>query len=119
MRSGVVNAGGPFDLRVTAGAEESAYAGIVRLVREAESSQAPFVRLARPLRPVVRGPDHGHRRGGLGGGRVWPCGSGAGGGHPVSAHFGRAVALVAGLSRGARRGIVRWGARSDPPTNSG
>jgi len=45
-RSGVVNAGSPFDMLVTARAEESAYAGIVRLVSEAESSQAPFVRLA-------------------------------------------------------------------------
>src|SRR5579859_3724288 len=45
-RSGVVNAGGPFDLLVTARAEDSTYAGIVRLVSEAETSQAPFVRLA-------------------------------------------------------------------------
>ena len=46
VRSGVVNAGGPFDLAITTRAEESTYAGIVRLVREAEESQAPFVRLA-------------------------------------------------------------------------
>jgi heavy metal translocating P-type ATPase len=46
VRSGVVNAGGPFDLRVTATAADSTYAGIVRLVSEAEASQAPFVRLA-------------------------------------------------------------------------
>ena len=46
VRSGVVNAGGPFDLRASATAEGSTYAGIVRLVSEAESSQAPFVRLA-------------------------------------------------------------------------
>ncbi len=46
VRSGVLNAGSPFDLRVTARSSESAYAGIVRLVAEAESSQAPFVRLA-------------------------------------------------------------------------
>ena len=46
VRSGVVNAGGPFDLRATATATDSTYAGIVRLVSEAESSQAPFVRLA-------------------------------------------------------------------------
>jgi heavy metal translocating P-type ATPase len=46
VRSGVVNAGGPFDLRAAATAEGSTYAGIVRLVAEAESSQAPFVRLA-------------------------------------------------------------------------
>ena len=46
MRSGVVNAGGAFDLRVTTTADESTYAGIVRLVREAEHSTPPFVRLA-------------------------------------------------------------------------
>jgi heavy metal translocating P-type ATPase len=46
VRSGVVNAGGPFDLAATARAADSTYAGIVRLVTEAENSQAPFVRLA-------------------------------------------------------------------------
>jgi heavy metal translocating P-type ATPase len=46
VRSGVVNAGGPFELRATTSAADSAYAGIVRLVSEAEGSQAPFVRLA-------------------------------------------------------------------------
>ena len=44
--SGSVNAGPAFDLGATAAAGESTYAGIVRLVREAESSKAPFVRLA-------------------------------------------------------------------------
>jgi len=46
VRSGVVNVGDPVDVVVTARAEESTYAGIVRLVAEAERSQAPFVRLA-------------------------------------------------------------------------
>jgi heavy metal translocating P-type ATPase len=46
VRSGVVNAGGPFDLRATTNAAGSTYAGIVRLVSEAEASSAPFVRLA-------------------------------------------------------------------------
>jgi heavy metal translocating P-type ATPase len=46
VRSGVVNAGGPFDLRATTTASDSTYAGIVRLVAEAEASSAPFVRLA-------------------------------------------------------------------------
>jgi len=44
--SGVVNAGGPFDLRAAGSAAEGTYAGIVRLVTEAENSQPPFVRLA-------------------------------------------------------------------------
>jgi heavy metal translocating P-type ATPase len=46
VRSGVVNAGGPFELRATDSAADSTYASIVRLVGEAESAQAPFVRLA-------------------------------------------------------------------------
>ena len=46
VRSGVVNAGGPFDLRATTRADDSTYAGIVRLVAEAQASSAPFVRLA-------------------------------------------------------------------------
>jgi heavy metal translocating P-type ATPase len=46
VRSGAVNAGGAFDLLATATAEDSTYAGIVRLVREAERQKAPFVRLA-------------------------------------------------------------------------
>src|SRR5215813_7850786 len=46
VRSGVVNAGGPFDLSASATAAKSTYAGIVRLVAEAESAQPRFVRLA-------------------------------------------------------------------------
>ena len=46
VRSGVVNAGPPFDLRASSTAERSTYAGIVRMVREAQASKAPFVRLA-------------------------------------------------------------------------
>lgn len=46
VRSGVVDAGGPFDLRATTTAAESTYAGIVRLVEQASAESAPFVRLA-------------------------------------------------------------------------
>ncbi|HXR26788.1 MAG TPA: HAD-IC family P-type ATPase, partial [Candidatus Baltobacteraceae bacterium] len=46
VASGTINAGGAFDLRATAKAEASTYAGIVRLVREAQGSRAPLVRLA-------------------------------------------------------------------------
>ena len=46
VSSGTVNAGSSFDLRAIATAAESAYAGIVRLVQEAQHSKAPFVRLA-------------------------------------------------------------------------
>ncbi|MBW4053353.1 MAG: heavy metal translocating P-type ATPase [Proteobacteria bacterium] len=46
VRSGGSNAGGPFELRVTATASQSTYAGIIRLVQAAEASKAPIVRLA-------------------------------------------------------------------------
>ncbi|MBI4455316.1 MAG: cadmium-translocating P-type ATPase [Acidobacteria bacterium] len=46
VQSGTLNAGGPFDLRAVATSKESTYAGIVRLVQEALVSKAPFVRLA-------------------------------------------------------------------------
>lgn len=46
VRSGVVNAGQPMDLVATALAAESTYAGVVRLVEQAQASSAPFVRAA-------------------------------------------------------------------------
>ncbi len=44
--SGGTNAAGPFDLVATRRAEESTYAGIVRLVAQAQRSKAPMARLA-------------------------------------------------------------------------
>jgi heavy metal translocating P-type ATPase len=46
VRSGVVNVGGPFSLTATATAEQSTYAAVVRLVHSAESERPPMVRLA-------------------------------------------------------------------------
>lgn len=46
VRSGVINAGGAFELRATATAEASTYAGIVRLAEQAGAESAPIVRLA-------------------------------------------------------------------------
>jgi heavy metal translocating P-type ATPase len=46
VRSGVVNAGAPVDMVATAPASESTYAGIVRLVEQAQAGNAPFVRAA-------------------------------------------------------------------------
>ncbi|HEX6023222.1 MAG TPA: hypothetical protein VFZ00_14595, partial [Solirubrobacter sp.] len=45
-RSGTVNAGETFELRATATAGESTYAGIVRMVTAAQTAKAPFIRLA-------------------------------------------------------------------------
>lgn len=44
--SGSTNAGAPFDLTATQPAKNSTYAGIVRLVEEAQRSKAPMARLA-------------------------------------------------------------------------
>ena len=46
VRSGVVNAGPPIDLVATSAAAESTYAGVVRLVKQAQATSAPFVRAA-------------------------------------------------------------------------
>ena len=107
VRSGVVNAGGPFDLRATTSAAESTYAGIVRLVSEAEASSAPFVRLADRYAAVFLGVALALA------GAAWalsgdleravavlvvatPC--------PLI--LAAPVAIVSGLSRAARRGVV-------------
>jgi heavy metal translocating P-type ATPase len=106
VRSGVVNAGGPFDLRASDTAARSTYAGIVRLVSEAENSQAPFVRAADryamwflPLTLAVAAV-------------AWAAG-GAGRAvavlvvaTPCPLILAAPVALVSGLSAAARRGVV-------------
>jgi heavy metal translocating P-type ATPase len=46
IRSGVVNAGKAINLVATALAAESTYAGVVRLVEQAQADSAPFVRAA-------------------------------------------------------------------------
>jgi heavy metal translocating P-type ATPase len=46
VRSGTAAAGGAFELRALRPAAESAYAALVRLVEQAEDQRAPFVRLA-------------------------------------------------------------------------
>jgi heavy metal translocating P-type ATPase len=45
-RSGSVNAGGPFELRTSATAGESTYAGIQRMVSAAQTARSPFIRMA-------------------------------------------------------------------------
>ena len=107
LRSGSANAGEAFDLRATRLAAESTYAAIVRLVRGAETQRAPFVRLADryaafflPLALAIAG-------------IAWavsgdvvrfvavmvvatPC--------PLI--LAAPIALIAGVSRAARRGVI-------------
>ncbi len=46
VRSGSVNAGGGLELQASATADDSTYAGIVRLARQAAAETAPLIRLA-------------------------------------------------------------------------
>jgi heavy metal translocating P-type ATPase len=107
VRSGSANAGGVFDLRVTRAAADSAYAAIVRLVHAAETERAPFVRLADryaaiflPVTLAVAGASWA-----LSGSSVrflavmvvaTPC--------PLI--LAAPIALIAGVSRAARRGVI-------------
>jgi heavy metal translocating P-type ATPase len=106
VRSGTLNAGGPFDLRATTSAADSTYAGIIRLVSEAESSQPPFVRFADryaawflPLTLTVAG-------------AAWAAGGAERAvavlvvATPCPLILAAPVALVSGLSAAARRGVV-------------
>ncbi len=107
LRSGAVNAGASLALRATATAEESTYAGIVRLIEEAEKQKAPFVRLADRYAlvfvPVTL---------------VIAAGAWVLTGDPIRALavlvvatpcpliLAVPIAIVAGISRAARRGII-------------
>jgi len=107
VRSGVVNAGSAFEMHATATATDSTYAQIVRLAAQAEAENAPVVRLADryaawflPLTLLVAG------------------GAWLASGSPVRAVavlvvatpcpllLAAPVAIVSGLSRAARHGVV-------------
>jgi heavy metal translocating P-type ATPase len=107
IRSGAVNAGSAVDLRAVATAAESTYAGIIRLVQEAEKQKAPFVRVADryavifiPLTLAIAA-------------AAWLLS-----GDPIRALavlvvatpcpliLAVPIAVVAGISRAARRGII-------------
>ncbi|HYN32273.1 MAG TPA: heavy metal translocating P-type ATPase [Ilumatobacteraceae bacterium] len=107
VRSGVVNAGGPFQMRATSAAADSTYAAIVRLVEQSEVSSAPFVRMADRYSAVFI------VFGGLVAGLAWALS-----GDPVRAVavlvvatpcpliLAAPIAVVAGLSRAARFGVI-------------
>jgi heavy metal translocating P-type ATPase len=46
LQSGTLNAGEAFHMRATASADQSTYAGIVRMVAAAQTAKAPFLRMA-------------------------------------------------------------------------
>ena len=109
--SGSANAGTPFDVRADRPAGESAYAALVRLVKQAQTQRAPFVRMADryagfflPATILVAGV-------------AWAVS-----GDPVRALavvvvatpcpliLAAPIALVSGLSRAARAGVIVKGA---------
>ena len=106
-RSGTANAGQAFELRAVRPAAESAYAQIVRLVREAERSRAPLVRLADRfaalMLPAVLGAAaatwllSGDPRRGL---AVLVVAT------PCPLILAAPIALLAGVSRAARQGVI-------------
>jgi heavy metal translocating P-type ATPase len=107
VRSGTVNAGAPFDLRAIAAARESTYAGVVRLVESAQRQKAPFVRLADryallfvPLALGVAGLAWVLSGEALRALAVLVVAT------PCPLILAAPVALVAGMSRAARRGVL-------------
>ncbi len=106
VRSGGVNAGNPFEMRASTSSEDSTYAGIVRMVSQAEAAQAPLVRLADRYALwfvaatfALAGP-------------AWALGGPSRAvavlvvATPCPLILAAPVAIVAGLSRAARRGVV-------------
>ena len=107
LRSGSANAGEAFDVRATRLAAESTYAAIVRLVRGAETQRAPFVRLADryaalflPLALAIAG-------------IAWAASGDAVRfvavmvvATPCPLILAAPIALIAGVSRAARRGVI-------------
>lgn len=107
VRSGVVNAANAFELRATATADQSTYAGIVRLAQQAGAESAPIVRLADryaawfvPVALVVAGV------------AWWASGSAVRAvavlvvATPCPLLLAAPVAIVSGLSRASRYGVV-------------
>jgi heavy metal translocating P-type ATPase len=107
VRSGGVNAGGAFRLRSTATADASTYAGIVRLVRQAQESRAPLVRVADrfalwfvPLTIAIAALSGILARDPVRAVAVLVVAT------PCPLILAAPIALVGGMSRAARRGIV-------------
>ncbi len=107
VRSGTANAGDVFELRAIRPAAESAYAAVVRLVREAESQRAPFVRLADryaivflPLTVAIAGLAWGLSGDAVRALAVFVCAT------PCPLILAAPIALVSGISRAARAGVI-------------
>ena len=111
VRSGTTNAGNAFDARVMRAASESAYASIVRLVHTAESDRAPFIRLADRYAAVFLPFSLAFA------GLAWALSGDSTRGlavmvvaTPCPLILAAPIALVGGLSRAARAGVIVKGA---------
>jgi heavy metal translocating P-type ATPase len=107
VRSGTTNAAEAFELQATRPASESAYATLVRLVQAAESQAAPFVRLADryaifflPLTLVVAALAWGFSGDSTRALAVFVVAT------PCPLILAAPIAIIAGVSRAARRGII-------------
>lgn len=109
--SGCANAGAPFELRAERPARESAYAALVRVVEQAQAQRAPFVRMADryagfflPATLLIAG-------------SAWILSADAVRAlavvvvaTPCPLILAAPIALVSGLSRAARAGVIVKGA---------
>ena len=106
-RSGTLNAGDTFEAMATATADESTYAGIVRLVTAAQTVKAPFIRLADryallllPVTILVAGVAWVLSGDPIRGLAVLVVAT------PCPLILAAPVAFIAGVSQAARRGII-------------
>jgi heavy metal translocating P-type ATPase len=106
-RSGTANAGEAFELRATKAAADSSYSALVRLVREAETQRAPFVRVADryaaiflPFTMVVAGIAWGVSGDPLRALAVFVVAT------PCPLILAAPIALISGVSRAARAGVI-------------
>ncbi|HET7743128.1 MAG TPA: heavy metal translocating P-type ATPase [Gaiellaceae bacterium] len=107
VRSGVVCTGAAFELTALRPAAESAYAALVRLVEQAEGQRAPFVRMADryaafflPVTAVVAGLAWGVSGDPVRALAVFVVAT------PCPLILAAPIALMSGMSRAARAGIV-------------
>ena len=107
VRSGVVNAGNAFELRATATADQSTYAGIVKMAQRAGAENAPIVRLADryaawflPLALLVAGAAWFASGSAVRAVAVLVVAT------PCPLLLAAPVAIVSGLSRASRAGVV-------------
>jgi len=112
VHSGTVNSGESFELRATALAGESTYAGIVRMASAAQTAKAPFIRLADryallllPVTLIVAGAAWFFSGDPVRGLAVLVAAT------PCPLILAAPVAFIAGIAQAARNGILIKGGR--------